>query len=152
MVHVLCSILPSHTRHAWTWKMEQIQSINKSNNLKPYKEKQPHERSSTPSAHLELQVQFSSCRGRRPKEMRKRKWEKSLREALRLLQVLRTRLDGRWPNEMREIVVGSLMAPPSGEDRTKGRQPVETSKIVVGSPWAPPSIGGIRVNIVGIRV
>ncbi len=48
--------------------------------------------------------------------------------------------------------MGSLMAPPSGEDRTKGRQPVETSKIVVGSPWAPPSIGGIRVNIVGIRV
>jgi hypothetical protein len=53
---------------------------------------------------------------------------------------------------MREIVVGSLMAPPSGEDWTKARQLVEMSKIVAGTPWAPRSIGGIRVNIVGIRV
>jgi hypothetical protein len=52
---------------------------------------------------------------------------------------------------MREIVVGSLMTPPSDEDHTKGRRPMEMSNHC-WKPPASPSIGGIRVNIVGFRV
>jgi hypothetical protein len=68
--------------------MEQIQSINKSNNAEPCKEKQLHE--GAQKAKFQMHISSSKCNSQAPK--------------------------GQRPEETRKIVEGSPMAPPSVED------------------------------------
>ncbi len=48
--------------------------------------------------------------------------------------------------------MGNLATPPSIEDQTKRSLLEEMREIVVGSPMTPPSVGGIRFSVVGIKV
>jgi anaerobic glycerol-3-phosphate dehydrogenase len=47
--------------------------------------------------------------------------------------------------------VGNPMAPPNVKGQTKWKWLKDMRDIIMGSPMVPPSVGGIRVNIMGIR-